>query len=75
MDESERWLEKTMAANPAVEELRQQFADWVNEQGQKQGLSEDVVRAYALANPLGMSADGMLRYWKKVRMAESASHG
>ena len=75
LDESERWLEKTMAANPAVEELRQQFADWVNEQGQKQGLSEDVVRAYALANPLGMSADGMLRYWKKVRMAESASHG
>jgi hypothetical protein len=28
-----------------------------------------VMNAYELANPLGMSADGLLRYWKKVRMA------
>jgi hypothetical protein len=28
-----------------------------------------VVKAYDLANPLGMSADGLHRYWKKVRMA------
>jgi hypothetical protein len=41
----------------------------MNEQGVAQGLSADAVKAYDLANPLGMSADGLLRYWKKVRMA------
>jgi len=33
------------------------------------GLSEDVLKAYAVANPPGMSADGLYRYWKKVKMA------
>jgi hypothetical protein len=32
-------------------------------------LSEDVVNAFTVANPPGMSADGLLRYWKKVKMA------
>jgi hypothetical protein len=41
----------------------------MNEQSRAENLSEDVIRAYDLANPLGMSADGMLRYWKKVRSA------
>jgi len=26
-----------------------------------------VVKAYELANPPGMSADGLLRYWNKFR--------
>jgi hypothetical protein len=45
------------------------FTDWMNVQGLEQGLRADVVRAYELANPPGMSADGLLRYWKKVRQA------
>ncbi|MGA7194245.1 MAG: MBL fold metallo-hydrolase [Anaerolineales bacterium] len=66
---AEKWLEAVMPAEPSVEELRQQFTDWMNEQGVVQGLSAEAVKAYALANPLGMSADGLSRYWKKVRMA------
>ncbi len=69
LDDVDRWLEDTMPADPPVEELRQKFTDWMNEQGLQQGLSADAVKAYALANPLGMSADGLMRYWKKVRMA------
>ncbi|MCL4528449.1 MAG: MBL fold metallo-hydrolase [Chloroflexi bacterium] len=69
LDSAEHWLEAAMAKEPPVEELRQMFTDWANEEGQKQNLSADVVKAYELANPLGMSADGMYRYWKKVRMA------
>jgi glyoxylase-like metal-dependent hydrolase (beta-lactamase superfamily II) len=68
LDASERWLESVMPANPSIEELRQQFLNWTNQQGREQGLSEDVVRSFELANPPGMSADGLLRYWKKVRM-------
>jgi len=29
-----------------------------------------VAKAYELANPPGMSADGLQRYWKKVRVKE-----
>jgi glyoxylase-like metal-dependent hydrolase (beta-lactamase superfamily II) len=67
LDAAERWLETVMPADPPVEELRQKFTDWVNEEGRRQGLSTEAIRAYELANPLGMSADGMYRYWKKVR--------
>jgi hypothetical protein len=52
-----------------VDELRVQFLDWMGEQGRALGLDAGVVKAYDLANPLGMSADGLYRYWKKVRMA------
>jgi len=69
LNAAEKWLEAVMPSEPTVEELRQQFTDWMNTQGRAQGLSADAIRAYALANPLGMSADGLMRYWKKVRMA------
>ena len=68
LDSAERWLEQVMPANPSVEELRLRFAEWIESEGRRQGLSEEVVRSYGLANPLGMSADGLMRYWKKVRM-------
>lgn len=68
LDASERWLEQVMPANPSVEELRAAFTEWMEAQGREQGLDAAVVKSYDLANPLGMSADGLMRYWKKVRM-------
>ena len=67
LDSASRWLEETMPSNPPIEELRQSFTEWMLAEGEKIRLDEEVVRAYELANPLGMSADGLLRYWKKVR--------
>ena len=67
LDETEAWLEKAMAANPSLEELRGQYEAWMDEQSRLMNISEEVTRAYTLANPLGMGADGMMRYWKKVR--------
>lgn len=63
------WLEETMPSDPSIDQLRQSYTDWIMDEGKKKRLDEDVVRAYELANPLGMSADGLLRYWKKVRNA------
>ena len=73
--DAERWIEKMMAEDPdpPIEALRESFTTWMVEQGAAFGLSEDVVKAYGLANPPGMSADGLLRYWKKVKNATSAS--
>jgi glyoxylase-like metal-dependent hydrolase (beta-lactamase superfamily II) len=67
LDEAEKWLEETMPKDPDIESLRAQFESWMDEQARAQNLSPDVYQAYTLANPLGMSADGMIRYWKKVR--------
>lgn len=70
LDDAERWLEQTMSEDPSlpVEALRESFTDWMVEQATELGLSQDVVNAFTIANPPGMSADGLLRYWKKVRM-------
>ena len=67
LDDTERWLEDVMPTEPPIEELRQMFTDWMEEQGRKMKLSEKVYEAYTLANPLDMSADGLARYWKKFR--------
>jgi glyoxylase-like metal-dependent hydrolase (beta-lactamase superfamily II) len=67
LDEVEAWLIETMPSDPPVEELRQKFTDWMEAQGRAEDLSAEVTEAYRLANPLGMSADGLLRYWKKFR--------
>jgi len=66
IDETRRWLDEAMPGDPPIEELRQMFTSWMETQAREQGLSEAVVRAYELANPVGMSADGLQRYWKKV---------
>ena len=68
LDAAERWMEETMPANLPVEELRANFTAWMEVQGRDQGLDAAVVKSYELANPLGMSADGLARYWQKTRM-------
>ena len=67
LNSASRWLEETMSSDPPIEELRQSFTEWMSVEAEKMGLDEEVAKAYELANPPGMSADGLLRYWKKVR--------
>jgi glyoxylase-like metal-dependent hydrolase (beta-lactamase superfamily II) len=67
LDSAARWLEQMMPAEPSAEELRAKFTDWILDDAKSLGMSEETVKAYELANPLGMSADGLLRYWRKVR--------
>ncbi len=69
LNSASRWLDEIMPSNPHIDELRQSFTDWMMAEGERMGLDEEVVKAYELANPLGMSADGLLRYWKKFRQA------
>jgi glyoxylase-like metal-dependent hydrolase (beta-lactamase superfamily II) len=69
LDAVQKWLEEVMPSDPPIEELRAKFTQWMEEQVRSLGLSPEVINSFELANPLGMSADGMARYWKKVRMA------
>lgn len=65
----ESWLETVMTRDPSIEELRAEFTLWMEEEARMKNLSEDVLRAYSLSNPVAMSADGLMRYWKKTRSA------
>lgn len=65
----EKWLETVMARDPSIEQLREEFTLWMEGESRAKNLSDDVVRAYSLSNPVGMSADGLMRYWKRVRSA------
>ncbi|MBI5955156.1 MAG: MBL fold metallo-hydrolase [Chloroflexi bacterium] len=67
LEETEKWLEETMSTDPSIEELRAKYEAWMGDQSRLLNLDAETVRAYTLANPLGMGADGMMRYWKKVR--------
>jgi glyoxylase-like metal-dependent hydrolase (beta-lactamase superfamily II) len=69
LDAAERWLEETMPADPPLDTLREAFTNWMDAQGDALGMDEQARAAYSLANPLGMSADGLQRYWRKFRMA------
>jgi len=69
LDSAARWLAATMPADPPIEQLRQSFTNWMMAEAEQMGLSEEVVNAFTVANPPGMSADGLLRYWKKVKNA------
>jgi hypothetical protein len=53
LDDAELWLEKVMSedANPPIEALRGSFTEWMIVQATEMGLSDDVLRAYAVANP------------------------
>ena len=64
-----RWLEEVMPSDSPVEELRQSFTDWMMKEWGQIGLDSETIKAYELVNPIGMSADGLLRYWKKLQTA------
>ena len=67
LDSAMGWLDEVMPSAPSIEELRGSFTEWMVSEGKKVGLDEEVMQAYELANPPGMSADGLSRYWNKVR--------
>ena len=64
-----RWLEEVMPSDSPLEELRQSFTDWMMKEWGQIGLDSETIKAYELVNPIGMSADGLLRYWKKLQTA------
>lgn len=65
LDQVEEWMAAIMPRGLETEELRLEFLDWVHSRAQKLGLSGSAIDALEKANPSGMSADGIKRYWEK----------
>jgi glyoxylase-like metal-dependent hydrolase (beta-lactamase superfamily II) len=66
---TEKWIEAEMPSDPPIEKLRDDFTAWTMTEARGAGVGAETLIAYSLANPLGMSADGIQRYWRKVRQA------
>lgn len=67
LDIVEYWIETTMPLNPSVEELRNKFLLFEANRANEAGLQEISIDAQQTANPSIMSADGIYRFWHKVR--------
>jgi glyoxylase-like metal-dependent hydrolase (beta-lactamase superfamily II) len=67
LDKTEEWLEEQMKSDLSLEELRTSFNSWMADEASVAGVYGEALRALILANPTGMSADGLLRYWRKWR--------
>jgi glyoxylase-like metal-dependent hydrolase (beta-lactamase superfamily II) len=71
LDEVEAWMEETMPRDLPIEELREEFIAWTRRQAERKRSGDDRPAAQQAVNPPFMSADGILRYWKKHRQPTS----
>ena len=67
LDDVDAWLLANMPGNPTTGILKERFIHMMDVQARALGLEEGAIEAYRLANPLSMSVDGLVRYWKKFR--------
>ncbi len=65
LERIERWMQAVMPADPPLEELRQKYVRWENENATAQAAGDKGLHDYETADPSFMSADGIYRYWKK----------
>jgi len=65
LDAAEEWMKKTLPQDLPISELRNEFVQWTLNRSRKLGINEDVLGSFEKANPSGMSADGIKRYWDK----------
>jgi glyoxylase-like metal-dependent hydrolase (beta-lactamase superfamily II) len=67
LDDLEDWMETTFSSNPSLEQLNQQYLDWIEARSTMDHLTPDQIEANEAANPSWLSPLGIARYWKKYR--------
>ena len=77
LKEVEDWMQTELPADPPFEKLNEDFLSWTRKRTEREGVSEDLIRDYEVANPSWMSTYGIQRYWKKYRAegVQEPSHG
>jgi glyoxylase-like metal-dependent hydrolase (beta-lactamase superfamily II) len=59
------FVKAQMDAGQTRDEIIVAYQDWFKERAKAAGLTEAAIAQYSAANPLYMSVDGIMRYWKK----------
>lgn len=65
MDDSAEFVKGRMDAGLSRDEIVTEFLAWNQERADAARLSAMSVQKYMMANPLEMSVDGIMRYWRK----------
>lgn len=65
IDDSTEFVRAQMEAGLDRDAIVATFVDWNRERAVAAGLSEELIHTYLIANPLAMSVDGIMRYWRK----------
>lgn len=69
LDAAEDWMRKTMPLDLDISKLREEFVAWAMDRSMEIGINASSLDAFEKANPSGMSADGIKRYWEKHILA------
>ncbi|NJD58001.1 MAG: hypothetical protein C3F13_10680 [Anaerolineales bacterium] len=73
LDDVEAWLDEKLPYDPPIEALRQQYLEFEYQRASKSRIDMSIVDAQQIANPLFLSADGILRYWNKYRKSDAVN--
>lgn len=65
MEAAVAFVGREMEEGTVRDDLVQKYIDWNREQAQAAGMSPSAFDQYEAANPLYMSVDGIMRYWRK----------
>lgn len=65
LDAAESWMREIMPRNLPLEDLRTEFIRWTTDRSNQLGIDPEAINTFEKANPSGMSADGIKRYWDK----------
>lgn len=65
INEAATFIHTQMQAGASRDEIISMYENWVRDRGQSLGLNTAQMQQYEMANPLYMSVDGIMRYWRK----------
>jgi glyoxylase-like metal-dependent hydrolase (beta-lactamase superfamily II) len=65
VDQAAEFVRLRMVAGEARDAIVEQYITWSHERMHAGGLSDYAIEQYNAANPLFMSVDGIMRYWRK----------
>jgi hypothetical protein len=66
LDEAAEFVRSRMEAGAGRDDIVQQYVNWNRKRAEAEGISSEVFQEYEVTNPLFMSVDGMVRYWRKM---------
>ena len=70
LDATEAWIHQTLPQDLPISTLRNQFAEWARNRSLELSVNQTSLDAFEIANPSGMSAEGIKRYWDKYLSTE-----
>ncbi len=65
IDQSSEFVRAQMENGLSRDEITTAYVGWNRERAVVAGLSDEMIHTYLTANPLEMSVDGIMRYWRK----------